>query len=166
MNILLIVLALILIWRVVESYKRGMVKEIISFVSLIVLCVAVVLLGSALSNYFEKDIISMVVAIILLLVVCIAHRLLGLVFFSAKLVSKLPVVSSFDKLLGIVIGVLETIIIIWTIYALIMSFGMGMIGQQILSYVQDSKILTALYQYNYLAKWLGVLVDKISILPL
>lgn len=166
MNWLLIVIALILVWRIVEGFKRGMVKEIISFVSLIVMCVAVVLLGSALSNYFEKDIISMVVAIILLLVLCVAHRLLSLVFFSAKLVSKLPVISSFDKLLGVVIGVLETILIIWTMYVLIMTFGMGMIGEQIKEYIRDSSILTFLYEYNYLAKWVGMLSDKIPMLPL
>lgn len=81
MNWLLLVVAIILIWRISVGAKRGMVKEIISFISLAVLCLAVALLGTILSQYLEKDITSMVVAIILLLLLCIAQRILGLVFF-------------------------------------------------------------------------------------
>lgn len=67
MNWLVILAILILAWRISEGVKKGMVKEIISFVSLIVLSLAVALLGMALSKYFQKDMISMAVAIILLL---------------------------------------------------------------------------------------------------
>lgn len=166
MNWVLLIFALVLVWRVLEGFKRGMVKEIISFISLIVLCVAVVLLGSILGSYMKEDMVSMVVAIILLLALCIVHRILSLFLFSAKMVSKLPVVHSADKLLGIVIGVLETVLIIWTVYILLVSVNTGAIGQQILSYVQDSKILAFLYEHNYLAKWVSVLSDKIAVLPL
>lgn len=163
MNWLLIVAALILIWRIAEGVHRGMVKEIISFVSLVVLCLAVGLLGTALSKYSEKDIISMVVAIILLLILCIAHRLLSLVFFSAKLVSKLPVVHSLDKLLGAVIGVLETLLLLWTLYVVINVVGMGMLGKQILQYASDSQIMGFLYQHNYLQVLVDFLAQKMNL---
>ena len=65
MNILLIVVGIILIWRVIEGFRVGMVREIISMVSLIVMSVAVVLLGIALNSYMEKAIVKMIVAIIL-----------------------------------------------------------------------------------------------------
>ena len=164
MNLLLIIAAVVLISRIAEGIHRGMVKEIISFVSLVVLCLVAALLGTALSNYLERDIISMVVAIILLLVLCIAHRLLSLVFFSAKLISKLPVIHSCDKLLGAVIGVLETILILWTVYSLIIAFGMGMLGQQILQYTGDSQILSFFYKYNYLQHLVDLLAGKLGFL--
>ena len=164
MNWLLIIAAVVLIWRIAEGIHRGMVKEIISFVSLIVLCLVVALLGTALSNYFERDIISMVVAIILLLVLCIAHRLLSLVFFSAKLISKLPVIHSCDKLLGALIGVLETVLILWTVYSLIIAFGMGMLGQQVLQYTSDSRILGVFYKYNYLQHLVDLVAGKLGFL--
>lgn len=163
MNWLLLIAAIVLIWRIVEGFHRGMVKEIISCVSLIVLCFAVLLIGTALSKYFKKDIISMAVAIILLLVLCIVHRLLSLVFFSAKVVSKLPVVHSTDKVLGAVIGVFETVLLIWTVYSLINVFGFGIIGKQIIEYASNSQILTALYQYNYLLHFVEFLADKLHI---
>lgn len=166
MNWLVIVFALVLLWRIVEGCKRGMVKEIISFVSLAVLCVAGVLLGSALTNYFEQDIVSMAVAIILLLALCIVHRLLSLFFFSAKLVSKLPVIHSLDKLLGIVIGVLETVFLIWTVYTLLVTVDTGEIGKQIFTYVQNSRILSFLYEHNMLAGLVETIMDKIVMLPI
>lgn len=166
MNWLLIIVALILVWRIAEGIHRGMVKEIISFVSLIVLCLAVALLGTALSKYFEKDIISMAVAILLLLVLCIVHRLLSLVFFSAKLVSKLPVVHSLDKVLGAVIGVLETVLLLWTAFSLIITFDMGVIGSQILQYAADSRVLGFLYKYNYLQHLVDFVVQKIGVLSI
>lgn len=166
MNWLLIILAFILLWRVVEGFKRGMVKEIISFISLIVLCVVVILIGSALGSYLEKDMVSMAVAVILLIVLCIAHRILSFFLFSAKLVSKLPVIHSMDKLLGVIFGLAETVMLIWTAYILLMTFDTGAIGQQVLAYVQENRVLTFLYEYNYLAKWVGMLSDKIATLPL
>lgn len=166
MNWLLLLVIFILIWRIAEGYKRGMVKEIVSFVSLIVLCLAVAFLGGALIGYLEKDFVIMVVAIILLLVLCIAHRVLSFFFFSAKLVAKLPVIKFADKLLGAVIGVAETILLVWTLYTLLITVDTGAIGQQILIYVQDSKILTFIYEYNYLAKWVSMALDRFSMLPL
>ena len=165
MNIFEILLLLLLAWRVVEGFKVGMVKEIISFISLVVMSVAVVLIGVALSSYTEKEMVRMVVAVILFVILCIVHRLLNLVFFSAKLISRLPVIHTADRFLGGVIGVLETVLIVWVIYALVMSFGMGVPGQQIILYTQESKILTWLYEHNYLAYGVGKLSEKINIFP-
>lgn len=165
MNWLVILIALILLWRIAEGFHRGMVKEIVSLISLIVLSLTVVLLSSALSSYFEKDIVSMVAAIIMLLILLIAHRLLSFLFFSAKLISKLPVIKFANKLMGAVFGAAETVLLIWTMYALIIVFGLGMIGHQILAYVQENTVLTWLYQHNYLMYWAGQLSDKIGTLP-
>ena len=82
----------------------------------------------------------------------IAHRLLGLVFFSAKLISKLPVVHTADKLLGAIVGVVETALIIWLIFAL--TDKMGMVGTIILENTQGNRILNFLYAHNYLQYFL------------
>ena len=162
MNWLLIIMAVILIWRVAEGIHRGM--EIISFISLVVLCLVIGLLGTALSKYFEKDILSMIVAILLLLILCVAHRLLSLVLFSAKLISKLPVVHSCDKLLGALMGVLETVLLLWTVYTLIRTFGLGMAGQQLLEYAAQNPVLSFLYKYNYLQLLVDTLAAKAGFL--
>ena len=82
------------------------------------------------------------------------------------MVSKLPIVSFANKLCGVVIGALETVLILWTLYTLLVTVDTGAIGQQILVWVQENSILTFLYEYNYLAKWIGILSEKMSVLPL
>lgn len=166
MNWLLIIAIVILVWRIAEGIRRGMVKEIVSFVSLVVLSIAVALVATGIGKYFEKDFISMVMVILMLLVLCIVHRLLSMFFFSAKLIAKLPVIHSVDKLLGAVIGVLETILLIWTVYSLIMAFGMGMLGEQILEYARESRIMRTLYQYNLLQVLVEFIAGKLKWLPL
>lgn len=150
MNWLLILTILILIWRVAEGAHRGMVKELLSFVSLIVLSLAVVILGMLLGRYFQKDVIGMAVAVLLLLILGIVHSLFGLVFFPAKLIAKLPLVRSLNKLLGAVVGIPETILVVWTAYCLMKIYANDMIWALMQQYIRDSRLLSLLYQRNYL----------------
>ena len=108
----------------------------------------------------------MALAVILFILVMTAHHLLGLVFFSAKLFSKLPIVHTLDKLLGIVFGVFEVVLVLWTIYAFIMMMDLGTIGQAILAYTEENALLTWIYRHNYLAQWIGVFLDEFDFIPL
>lgn len=165
MNWLLVVVAVLLFWRIAEGIHRGMVKEIISFISLIVLCLVVGLLGMALSKYFEKDIAGVIVTVILLLILCIAHRLLSLVFFSAKLIAKLPVIRTADKLMGAVIGILETVLLLWMVYSLTITFGLSAWwGEAIRACAAESPILRFFYKYNYLQHWVEFFAQKLHLL--
>lgn len=150
-NILLLVTAICMIIKMLDGYKKGMVKEIISFVSLIIMSVVVLLLGAGLHSYMEKEFIGLLVAILLLVLLGIAHHILKIIFFSAKLVSKLPIVHWVDKLLGMLVGALEIVLLLWIIYTFIMYFEMGMIGNLIIEYSRDSQILTWIYENNVLA---------------
>lgn len=162
MNILLIIVAVLLLFNVVDGYKKGMVKSIISFVSLIILCVVTALIGNGLQSYFDGEVLNVVIMVLLLCVLGIVHHLLGIVFFSAKLISKLPIVHSLDKVLGIVVGILETVLIIWTIYTFTMMMDMGMIGTQIVEYTRENSALTWFYEHNYLAYWVQKLGAQFS----
>lgn len=163
MNLMVLIVLLLLIVKIVEGYKKGMVKEIISFVSLIVLCVVVVLISAGLHSFMEKKIIGVIIAVLLLSVLSIAHHLLGLVFFSAKILVSLPIISWVDKLLGMVVGALEVILLLWTLYTFIMHFGLGMIGQMIVEYTNQSEVLTAIYEYNMLAPIVESVLAKLSV---
>lgn len=164
MNILLIIVAVLLLCNVVDGYKKGMVRALISFVSLIVLCIVVALVGNGLQSYFNGEFVSVVIMVLLLGVLGIAHHLLGLVFFPAKLVSKLPIIHSVDKLLGIVFGIFETILILWTVYTFAMILDLGLIGEKIIEYTRNNNILTWFYENNYLAGWVQQLGAQLHIL--
>lgn len=163
MNLMVIIALVFLLFKIVDGYKKGMVKEIISFVSLIVMIVIVLLLGICLKSYVEKETIGIILSLLLLGILGIAHHLLRVVFFSAKMISKLPVIHWIDKLLGIVLGALETILVLWTLFTFIIFQGLGIIGQQILVYTQENAVLLFLYQHNYLAAWVEKVLGNIAL---
>ena len=154
LNLLLIITAVILLCMVVDGYKKGMVRSLISLISLLITCVVLFLLGNALSSYFDGRFFNVIITLLV-------HHLLNVVFFSAKVISKLPIVHSLDKLLGIVVGILETVLIVWTIYAFNIFRDLGTLGQVIVDYTRDSKILTCLYENNYLAYLIEQLGQKL-----
>lgn len=165
-NLMLIIVVIAVVYKVADGYKKGMTKEVISFVSLIVLCIVGALIAGGVNNYFDGKFFNVAAMVFLLALVGIIHHLLGVVFFSAKLVAKLPVIRFVDKLLGIVFGGLEVVLILWTIYTMIMMMDMGAVGQVILSYTEDSKALTWFYQHNYLAYGIERMMEKFDFVPL
>ena len=107
MNLLFVIVLIVMFFNIVSGYKKGMVREIISLISLIVMCVVVALIGNGLNSYFDGEIANVIIAVLLLCLVGIVHHLLGVVFFSAKVISRLPVVSWIDKLLGCFLELLK-----------------------------------------------------------
>ncbi|MCM1561233.1 MAG: CvpA family protein [Butyrivibrio sp.] len=166
LNFLLICVIILAVCKAVDGYKKGMVKEIISLVSMAVLCAVAALIAGGVSSYNKGRIFNVIAAVLLLLLVVFVHQLLKFVFFSAKLLSKLPVVHFVNKLLGMVFGVFEVILLLWTVYTLIMMLDLGAIEQIIVSYTQESKALVWLYEHNYLAYLIELLLSKFSFVPL
>lgn len=164
MNLLCIVAAVLLFINVVTGYKRGMVRQVISFISLVVLCTIVVLIGNGLQSYYDGKFLNVAAVVLLLAVLGIAHHLLGLVFFPAKMVTKLPVVHWLDKLLGIVAGALETVLLIWTLDTFVMMMDLGMIGQMIVAYTAENEVLSWFYRHNYLAHLVEQIIGQIPVM--
>lgn len=156
-NIFVIIVLAFLVFKIWDGYNKGMVKEIISFISLIFLCLVAVLIGNGLSSYYDGKILNVAVMVLLLAVLGIAHHLINVVVFPAKLIAKLPVVHSLDKILGVVVGILETVLILWTIYTFTMMMDLGMIGDFILQCTAENPILTWFFRHNQLAGWIQVL---------
>ena len=161
MNLLTIILAMVLVCMVMDGYKKGMVKSLISLISLLIACVVLFLVGNALSSYFDGQFFNLIITLLLLAAIGLLHHLLNVVFFSAKMIVKLPIVHGLDKLLGIVVGILETVLIVWTIYSFNIFRDLGTLGQVIVDCTRDSKILTYLYENNYLAYLIEQLGQKL-----
>lgn len=164
MNLLMIITAVILVCMVMDGYKKGMVKTLISLISLLITCVVLFLIGNALGNYFDGRLFNLIITVLLLAAIGVVHHLLNVIFFSAKMISKLPIVHNMDRILGIVAGILETVLIIWTIYAFNIFRDLGTLGQVIVDYTRDSKILTYLYENNYLAYLIEQMGEKVAFL--
>lgn len=165
-NLLLIAVLILAVINVWSGYNKGMIKAVISLVSLIVLCVVAVLIVNGISGYNSGNFFQVALMVIMLGVIGLARHLLSVVFFSAKLVSKLPIVHFVDKLLGIAFGVLETVLILWTVYIFAMMMDMGMIGQLIRTCAGENRFLAWMYQHNYLAHGIEKLLSEFSFVPL
>lgn len=150
MNLVLIVALVLLVFNVIRSYKKGFVKSLVSFISLIVLAVILLLVTNAIHSYVDGKVLNVIIVIVLLVVISVVHHLINFVLLPAKLLVKLPIVSWADQVLGILFGALETLLIIWTVYILLNIMDLGAIGQMIISGTQDSKLLSWLYNNNYL----------------
>ncbi|MCM1185543.1 MAG: CvpA family protein [Lachnoclostridium sp.] len=157
MNLLLIILLALMIGCMAEGYKKGMVHQIISFVSMIVLCVTAALLANGAKNYVDGKLLNVVIVVVLLVLLGVARHFLGVFFFSAKMLSKLPIISWLNKLAGIVFGALEVVLVLWTVYTFVIMMDLGAIETWIMQYTAESRILTWLYENNFIAQ----LVDKI-----
>lgn len=166
MNFLLLIVILAAILKAIDGFNKGMVKEIISLVSLAVLCAVAALLAQGVSSYNDGKIFNAAVAVVLLVLLGVVHNLLKLAFFSAKLISKLPVIHFVDKLLGVVFGVFEVVLLLWMVYTLVMMLDLGAVEEVIISYTRENEALTWLYRKNYLAYFIENLLSRFSFVPL
>jgi uncharacterized membrane protein required for colicin V production len=153
-------MAILLIYNVTDGYKKGMVRKLISLVSMIVLCVVLGLTVNGISSYENGKFVNVAIVIVVLCILGIVRHLLGVVFFSAKIISKLPVIHSIDKLMGIIFGMLETVMILWTLYTVVIMLDVGVIGSLIKGWTTENEILTWMYRNNYLAYWINNFVSK------
>ena len=88
LNIMLVAVVLAVLFKVVDGYKKGVVKEVISLVSMIILCVVAALLAYGVNSYHDGRVFNVIVVGILLFLVLTVHHLLGLVFFLGKTICK------------------------------------------------------------------------------
>lgn len=123
----LIAIGFIFIWRIAAGFKKGMVQELLSLIAAAVAGICMILILGAVGSYFENDIGQMIKTVLVLLVVCAVYRLVNILFTSLKLISKLPIIKSVDKLLGIVIGFAEAGIIVVLLIHLLKNWGLSIL---------------------------------------
>lgn len=81
----------------------------------------------------------------------VARILLILLRFITSLIAKLPVIKQFDKLGGIIYGILEGLIIIYVILAII-SFVSPMMNGTLANAIEESYVGSIMYNNNLLLK--------------
>ena len=164
MNLLLILFCLILVGNSLMGYKNVRVRELVAFISLMISCIMVALIGSGLKSYHSGEVFNLIVVVILLALLGVVNMILRPIFFSAKLIAKLPVIHFADRLMGVLVGALEAILFLWLLYFFVMNMELGSIGNLIIEYTKGSGILTWFFQHNYLALFL-VKLSQMQILP-
>lgn len=124
----LVIIAIIFIWRMIAGFRKGMVQELISLIAMAAAGVCVVLILGAVGSYMEKEIGKTVQMVAVLLVVCLVYRLVHVLFTSLELISKLPIIKGVDKLLGIVVGFAEAVVIVGGVVYLLKNWGLSFLA--------------------------------------
>lgn len=162
MNILLIILLVIMLWRIAVGAKRGLVKELIGLVNLLFVSLILTLASMIYRGYMAGNLISLVPMVIAIVILSIIYAIINLVFSPAKLVAKLPLVKSVDKILGVVVGAAEVIVVYWILCCVLKYTDIAPLEQFALPYINGNVILTNLYQRNLLEQLIAVALNKIS----
>ena len=123
----LVVIVFIFIWRIVAGFKRGMIQELVSLIAMVVAGFCMILILGAVGSYLEREIGQLIQFISVLLVVCIVYRLVNILFKSLKLISKLPIIRWVDKLLGVVVGGAEAVLLVGVAVHFLKNWGLSQI---------------------------------------
>lgn len=150
MNTLTIIVLVVLFLFGLGGLKKGLVESVIDIVSSILGMVVLVILVKGIGSFMQGSYANVILALVLLAVIQVASKLIRLVLNSAKLVSKLPVVSWVDKLAGSVLGVVQGIFFFWMIFILLGLFDFSQTNEWVLQQVADNALLTLLYRSNLL----------------
>ena len=90
----------------------------------------------------------------LIVIILIAKFILKPIDVSFDLISKLPVIGKVDKYLGMLLGVLRAVIIIWVLMAGISMIELSLEGSYLVGWIYESKILKWLYENNYILNYI------------
>lgn len=100
-----------------------------------------------ISNYLSGMILN---AISFMGTLVLAGFLMKVVFVAADIIEKVPVIHGMNKTLGVLFGLLQGIIILWIGCLLVTAFGATKLGQEILALIQESTVLSFIYNNNCL----------------
>jgi uncharacterized membrane protein required for colicin V production len=149
-NILLIITIAVLIIGAAGGWKQGLIEGAIGIVSCILGILVFVVTAKGIGSFMQKSYINVIMALILLLVIRIIHRIVRFVLNTFKLVRAIPIGRFADKLAGIVLGIAESIVVIWILFFLIGSFNIMGLNSWLMSQISESSILSIIYNSNYL----------------
>lgn len=160
MYIVLIIVALIYIWRIFQGSRNGLIDEVGALADIVIVSLAVVAGIVTIESILGKNLIGFLVAGIILLVILIARKLLRLIFCSLGLLAKLPILSGLNRLLGTLAGVVEATVVIWVGFAVISCLRIPINGEPLVALITANKFLDFLYRhnmlYNFIQRMIGI----------
>ncbi len=153
MNVLLLILIALVLWRGLRGMKRGLVDEVGLLISLLISLFALSVGILLYTSVKEKNTENIVLSVIVLVITGIAVRLVNLFVKTFSAIAHLPIIRFLNKVLGIAAGAVEAVVALWIVYVVIESFDTGKFGTMIMEWTYESPALTRLYGLNLLAHW-------------
>jgi len=148
-NVTLLCVVVLALSMMIRGYNQGMMKELTGLAALIA-GLGVLALGIMLfSSFLDGEMTNTIYSVILLVLFGAAYGIVKFILRSAKAVSSLPILSFFDSVLGIAVGLCQAVVIIWIVFLLCAHNYLGPVTSYIQRDISDSTILKLLYEYNF-----------------
>jgi len=148
-NVTLLCVVVLALRMMIRGYNQGMMKELTGLAALIA-GLGVLALGIMLfSSFLDGEMTNTIYSVILLVLFGAAYGIVKFILRSAKAVSSLPILSFFDSVLGIAVGLCQAVVIIWIVFLLCAHNYLGPVTSYIQRDISDSTILKLLYEYNF-----------------
>ena len=118
MKKLIFVLAvlLLMVWRVKKGFKNGILKEIVNIVSVIISIICIVLIFFIISSVVARTFSVLTICMAGLIGIGIVFKLCNLIFRPILAITNISIIGGFNKLLGAMLGILETCICAYAAY--------------------------------------------------
>ncbi len=100
-----------------------------------------------ISSYLARLIINVAAFVCTFVMITIFLRM---TFFSLELIARIPIIKGFNKFLGLFAGLMEGILAIWIFFLLITMFSGSSWGRQVYPLIEESYLLSSLYNNNIL----------------
>lgn len=154
MNLLVVIFIILMIFKIYRGFKNGFAKEVNGLVSLFMALIVLSIALLLLAGIIEKNAKIIVVSTVMLIVVSFIHRLVNMLMKSIETISKLPLINLVNMLLGAAAGALKILVVFWIIYVIIGNFPTGKLGEQMMTWTEQSAIMINVYNKNYIAHWI------------
>ena len=153
-NILFIIVIAILGIGVIWGWKRGFLESVIRIISCILGILVVVVVAKGIGSFMQKRYMQVIMALALLVLIQVIHKVVRFLTETFKLVRAIPVGKLADKLAGAVLGLAESVFVIWLVFLLVGVFDVMDLNKWVTAQVEQSRFLTLIYYSNYLIELL------------
>jgi len=147
-NLLLIILVVVAVWRIWQGFRNGLVDEINRLISLVMALFVLSLAVMIIYGFMEENMKNVITAVVVLIVSGVVFHLINFVMKSIKTLAKLPIIGFLNSILGMIIGLAEVVVISWIMYIVIELFPTGNFGEQITAWTVENEYLMRLYESN------------------
>ena len=104
---------------------------------------------SAFSEYIGAYLADMIInAMTYFLSFVVLWTLLRAILLAVDIVAKLPILHGINQLAGGILGLAESVVLIWIVFLLAGILCNGELGQQLFSLIRDNQLLSLLYNWN------------------
>ena len=153
-NILFVIVVLILAAVAAWGWKRGLLESVVRIVSCILGILVVIVIAKGIGSFSQKRYVQVIMALLLLVLIQVIHKIVKFLADTFRLVRAIPVGRLADKLAGALLGLAESVLVIWSLLLLIGVTDLLGLNDWIKEQVGQSRFLMLIYYNNYMIELL------------